>query len=287
MMKTRWAAIALLSLAALARAGTPVRNTAPYVPTQSIGYGAVGSDFTPVTNASPLPVSVVSGGGGASEANPGSNATKATAVQGVTGGKPIGVFSGRNYVGSDSASFNMQAFFRTDTDDFYAPLSTVGNYFDGTGLYQVRGNAKGAFVQGSVADGATGGGNPVIIAGVDASGKAQQLLTDTPGVLAPPIAGTANRVITKTSVSATTSTQICPTASAPVSTEIQTSIGNVGLGLNGQALTSATLGTTTADADIVIPVAFTVYQPPVAPTNAITAYSASAFVAVCIQTIRQ
>lgn len=123
--------------------------------------------------------------------------------------------------------------------------------------------------------------------GVDAGGTARPLLTDGSGVLAAPKAGTANRVITNTSVSATTSTQICPTATAPVSTEIQTSVGNVGLGLNGQSLTAATLGTTTADADIVIPVAFTVYQPPVAPTNVITAYSASPFVAVCIQTIRQ
>lgn len=83
---------------------------------------------TPVTPTEPLPVTVISGGGGggggdasaanqtAVQANPGSDASKAVAVQGVTGGKevPTSVADGSNvaqgakadsaYAGSGAAS---------------------------------------------------------------------------------------------------------------------------------------------------------------------------------------
>lgn len=102
-----------------------------------------------------------------------------------------------------------------------------------------------------------------------------------------PVASTANRVVTKTSVAANTSTPVCPAATAPASTEIEVQTGAIGLGLNGQTLTSATYGTTTASPDIVFATAGTIYTMPVAATNAITAYTATAQIVICIQTLRQ
>jgi len=142
--------------------------------------------------------------------------------------------------------------------------------------------------QGSVADGASSTGvKPTLVAGVDASGNVQSVATDSAGVLAFPKAGSADRVITKTSVSATTSTTVCPAATNPVSTEIQVQTGSIGLGLNGQTLSSASYGTATTNPDIFISAGNAVYTPPVAPTNAVTAYTATAQIVVCIPTLRQ
>lgn len=124
------------------------------------------------------------------------------------------------------------------------------------------------------------------VAGKDESGNTQNILTDTTGALAAPIAGTANRVVTKTSVAANTSTTVCPTATNPSTTEIQVQTGSIGLGINGQALTSATFGTGTTAPDIVLSSAGAFYTFPVAPTNIVTAYG-SAQIVTCIQTLRQ
>lgn len=369
----RWAATALLSLALLGPiAAAPVRNTAPYVPTTSVGFGKVNETFVPVSADDPLPVTIVGegGGGGSSdaEANPGSDATKAVSVQGVTSGKPViaggqynssaptltngqtaplqfttsgaliispsgGVIGAVGNVAHDAVDsgaptkiggyasttaptavaagdrvnawygLNGQTVIATSgaanadgisaangiasPDGVVRPLSAAGFVYNGTSWDRARGSTNGLWVQGAAADGATAAGNPVPSAGVDSAGNAQVLRTDTDGVLASPKAGTSNRTVTKTSVSADTSTQICPTATNPVATEIQTSIGGVGLGFSAQSLTAATLGATTTDADLVIPTAYAVYSFPVAPTNAITARATSGFIAVCIQTLRQ
>lgn len=125
-----------------------------------------------------------------------------------------------------------------------------------------------------------------LVAGRSAAGNSKPLLTDSNGALAPSVAGTANRVITKTSLAANTSTSVCPTATAPLTTEIQVQTGTVGLGINGQALSSAAYGVATTNPDLVIGAAGTLYVFPVAPTNAVTAYTATAQVVVCIQTLR-
>lgn len=131
---------------------------------------------------------------------------------------------------------------------------------------------------------ATGGGQ--VAAGSTSGGTPTTLCVDAVGVLCAPYQAAAGRVITKTAVSATTSTTICPAVSNPTAVEIQVQSGGIGLGLQGQALTSATYGTTTADPDIVIGTAGTLYTFPVAPSNLITAYGAAQIV-TCIQTRRQ
>jgi len=270
MKKTYWAAIALLSLGVCVASAAPVRNTAPYVPTQSVGFGAVGSEFTPVTNATPLPVtvsgtqSVIAGGNVAHDAvdtgNPVKIGGKASSTLpmvvspgdrvdawfGASGQQIIGVSGSALGDASSSAPGGL-----LDSGNTNRPLAVVPFNYNGTTYNLPRGSSNGTWV----------------------------VKNDR--------AGTANRVITKTSVSADTSTQICPTATNPVSTEIQTSIGGVGIGLNGQALTATALGTTTADPDVVIPFAYSIYTLPIASTNAITARATAAFIATCIQTIRQ
>lgn len=107
------------------------------------------------------------------------------------------------------------------------------------------------------------------------------------GSLIAPSAGTANRVITKTSVAANTSTTVCPAVTAPVVTEILAVGGGVGIGLNGQTLTQAAIGTAATTPDLPMPAANTLYTMPVASTNALTAYTSTAQIIVCIQTVRQ
>jgi hypothetical protein len=75
-------------------------------------------------------------------------------------------------------------------------------------------------------------------------------------------------------------------ATSPISTEIQVGAGGVGLGLNGQALTTATIGTLTTDPDLVVAAAGTLYTLPVAATNAITAFTATPQIIVCIQNVQ-
>lgn len=140
--------------------------------------------------------------------------------------------------------------------------------------------------QGGAAAGGAASGNPDQVAGIDASGNVRRIATTTAGALVPPLAGTAQRVITKTAVGATTSTQVCPAVTNPVSVEVQVSVVG-GLGLQGESLTSATYGTGAGSPDLVIAAAGTVYTFPFPPTNAITFYSGSAGTAICVQTVRQ
>lgn len=116
---------------------------------------------------------------------------------------------------------------------------------------------------------------------------AKQATLDTAGAEIVPQAGTANRTLTATNLALNTNTTICPTATNPVVTEIYFSTSGVGIGLNGQTLTTATPGTsTTASPDLAINVAGTLYTAPVGISNAITAYGAAGIVR-CIQTLRQ
>jgi len=94
-------------------------------------------------------------------------------------------------------------------------------------------------------------------------------------------------VITKTNISANTSTTVCPTATAPVTTEIYFSTAGVGISLTGGTLTQAAVGTTAGTTpDLAFNTAGLLYTLPVPNTNAITAYGAAGIV-VCIQKLRQ
>lgn len=266
-------AAAMLSVVALVAHAAPVRNTAPYVPTQSIGFGAVGGEFTPVTDASPLPVSVVSGGGGGSVI-----ATGNVAHDAADSGNPVKI--------GGKASSSAPAFVSGGdrVDAWFGPSGQTIIGLSGSAI----GDASTGVPAGLLDTGNTN--RPLAVVPFNYNGTTYNLprgTTNGTWVVKNDRAGTANRVITKTSVSADTSTQICPTATNPVATEIQTSIGGVGLGLSGQSLTASALGTTTADPDLVIPFAYSVYTLPIAATNAITARAPAAFVATCIQTIRQ
>ncbi|MBN9318538.1 MAG: hypothetical protein BGN86_14470 [Caulobacterales bacterium 68-7] len=107
-----------------------------------------------------------------------------------------------------------------------------------------------------------------------------------------PQAAIVNRIITKTNLSANTSTAICPTSASSlpgagsqiVTTELFFTTTGVGVGLQGQTLSSATVGGA-GSADIPITAANTLYTLPVAATNAITAYGAAGYV-TCIQTFQ-
>lgn len=116
---------------------------------------------------------------------------------------------------------------------------------------------------------------------------AKQATLDAAGAAIVPQAGTSQRTLTATNLSANTSTTICPTATNPVATEIYFTTALVGVGLNGQTLTTATPGTTTTNSpDFVVNTAGTLYTAPVGVSNAITAYGAAGVVR-CVQTLRQ
>lgn len=102
------------------------------------------------------------------------------------------------------------------------------------------------------------------------------------------VAGTANRVITKTNLSSNTNTTICPAPTAePLRTEIFFAVSGVGISLNGGTLTTATVGVTANTApDWATTAANQTFVFLIPPTNAITAYGAAGMV-VCVQTLRQ
>lgn len=132
-----------------------------------------------------------------------------------------------------------------------------------------------------------GSTNNVAIRGRTAAAGQVQPCVDTIGTFCAPMAGTSQRVVTKTNLASNTSTTICPTATVPVSTEIFFTTGGVGISLSGGTLTTATVGTTAGTTpDLSFATANTLYTLPVAATNAITAYGAAGIV-VCIQTVRQ
>lgn len=106
--------------------------------------------------------------------------------------------------------------------------------------------------------------------------------------LGPPYADAAHRVITKTSLAANTNTVICPAVvspALPTATEIYFTTAGVGIGFNGQTLTTAAPGTATTTPDEAIGTAGTLYTFVIPPTNAVTAYGAAGVV-VCVQHLR-
>ncbi len=163
-------------------------------------------------------------------------------------------------------------------------------------IYDAAGNVVNTF--------GGGGGSGGAISGQNKSGSLQAVGVDARGSFIAPNAGAANRQITKCSVAATSATLtctinngsavsspagICPAVADAVVTEVRSSAALIGLGLSGQALTTATDGTGAGTPDMVLPSANTLYTMPVSATNAITAYNpgASAAITVCIQTLRQ
>ena len=166
-------------------------------------------------------------------------------------------------------------------------LGTAGTSSADVITVQGRASMTPLTTQGGAADGAAASGNPTQVCYEDGSGNCLTPKVSTAGVLDSPRAGTADRVVTKTSISADTNTTICPTATNPISTEIFFSTAGVGISLAGGTLTQAALGTTASThPDLVFSTAGTLYTFPVAPTNAITAYGAAGII-VCIQNVRQ
>ena len=98
----------------------------------------------------------------------------------------------------------------------------------------------------------------------------------------------AQRVITKTQVAANTSTTVCPAPAVINGTpklihqELQAQTGG-GIGLQGQALTSATFGTGAGTPDIVLTAAASEYSWPDPPANASTFYGGVTQFVTCIQ----
>jgi hypothetical protein len=118
-----------------------------------------------------------------------------------------------------------------------------------------------------------------------AATSAKQCTLDANGACAVPQAGTANRILTATSLTANTNTSICPTATNPVATEIYFTTAGVGVGLNGQTLTGAAPTATATSSPDFVSVAGQIYVAPAGIANAITAYGAAGVVR-CIQTTR-
>lgn len=134
-------------------------------------------------------------------------------------------------------------------------------------------------------NGSAAPGSSTQTAGQTAAGNLAPVCVDTVGVLCAPQAST--RTLTATNLTANTDTVVCPTATNPVVTEIFFTTASVGIGVNGQTLTTATPGATTTNSpDIFIGTANTLYTFPVGPSNAIHAYGAAGIVR-CIQTLRQ
>lgn len=116
--------------------------------------------------------------------------------------------------------------------------------------------------------------------------KAGQPTLDTAGAPIVPQAAAANRTLTGTNLTLNTNTTICPAATNPVATEIYFTTAGVGVGLNGQTLTTATPSATTTSTPDFVSTAGQYYLAPVGISNAITAYGAAGVVR-CIQTGRQ
>ena len=94
--------------------------------------------------------------------------------------------------------------------------------------------------------------------------------------------GVAGRIVTRTTVAATTSTVVCPAPTFPLTAQTIQSQSGGGIGLSGQTLTSGTYGTTTSSPDQVL-LANGVYTSLTPPTNATTFYSGAAGVVLCVQ----
>lgn len=116
--------------------------------------------------------------------------------------------------------------------------------------------------------------------------KAGQPTLDAGGAPIVPQSAAATRTLTGTNLTLNTNTTICPAATNPVATEIYFTTAGVGIGINGQTLTTATPGTTTTSSPDLVSTAGMYYLAPVGVSNAITAYGPAGVVR-CIQTTRQ
>lgn len=100
-------------------------------------------------------------------------------------------------------------------------------------------------------------------------------------------AGVSQRVVTKTNVSANTSTEVCPATPSGklIAQEMFAQASGIGVSFNGATLTTATVGTATTSPDFAFSAANGYYAWIVPPTNAITVYGAAQIV-VCVQSLR-
>jgi hypothetical protein len=255
--------IVLAALASLALPAAAGAVTATLPVTCNAG-GTVCTQALPVVN--PDGTNISGGGGG------GGGAVTAASGSFVDGYSPtMGTLADTAYAGSGSGS----------------QISVLKGIYNAVSAPLPAGSALIGNVGGPETAGAAATGGGVRNMGKDGSGNAQDLLTSTAGVLDSPRTGTANRVVTKTTLSANTSTSICPASTANVSTEIYFTTAGVGISLSGGTLTTATVGATAGtQPDLAFGTAGTLYTAPVGITNAITAYGAAGVV-VCIQNNRQ
>jgi len=167
------------------------------------------------------------------------------------------------------------------TDPLSSGTNVIGYVLSGAG-FTVAGT--GTFnIQGLETSGSATTGQGARFMGKDASGTAQDLTTDANGSLRPPRSGPGTKVITKTNLTANTSTTICPATANVIATEVYFTAAGVGISLTGGTLTQAAVGTTAGTTpDYEALAAGTDYIPPVGSTNAFTAYGAAGVVS-CIQ----
>ena len=141
------------------------------------------------------------------------------------------------------------------------------------------GGVTGLVISGGVADGNAPATYSPPVAGVDGSGKKRTLQTDSLGDLTP---AQATPATTTTTVPAggSAATQIAAADLKAMGTDIQCASGGVGVGLNGQALTSAAVG---GGADLVLSAgANPIIRPQFGTTSAITAYNGNSSAQVCV-----
>lgn len=119
----------------------------------------------------------------------------------------------------------------------------------------------------------------------DASCKPVDSASALPVAASAPMASAADATTTRTSLAANTNTTICPAVAGTdrVVTEIWVTPSGVGLGLDGQTLTTATVGTATTSPHFATSSGNAYYFMPAGRRNAITAYGAAGMV-VCVQT---
>lgn len=172
----------------------------------------------------------------------------------------------------------------------FKPADAIGNTFFGARLQDATGAAFGTAgnplfttptTSSAGAPGSAAPANATQIGGRTSAGNLVAACVSAGGVLCAPAVGTANSTGTVTAVAANTSTTVCPATTNPVVYEVQIyGTGGVLLGLDGQALT-ATTPAAGSGAFTYLPTQYTQYTGPVARTNAITAYTATAQTVSC------
>lgn len=254
-------------------------TTAP-TSSSSTGFTNASGNETAVSATNPFPVTVVSGGGS---------------------GGGLGTTTTPNIVGGGANTPFTQGIGSADANTLRAYLASGNVVAQGSastaltqGTAAAGASSLNVYVGGSVtqttqgvgAEAATAAGNPNRVSGVDQNGASRTIATMTNGVLDTPRSSVASRVVTRTAVTANTSTTVCPAAATIVAETVFIPSSGTGVGWSGQALTSAAPGTATTTPEFATVAANFTWTPVVAPTNAITAYGPAQTI-VCVQDVKQ